>query len=437
MPRDLIPGAVVEMGKIKIGTLDPSKPFPGVKLDHFLITTIDRDEKGVLIPDTDLMKSLDKYRDSPTKEHPKGRLRTIPIMFLSNSIEDVLQIRYEWWPGKSRIGASTCPLLNGDAERDRQDLTLTYYCDPKTGEPLAEPRTVDWSDDLLDLPDPKQKDKPLLTLSTTLAVTIASPGARFGGVYRFRTKGWHSTNQLLGSLRWIKRLTCGVLRGPVLKMKVQPKTVRPNGTVGTAQVVHVEPSLDDLIALREEARSHVLYERENILMIREAEQQYKALPPAAEDDTDEETITAPEPKVSAAEAQALIVAQIEKDIAAAATVEALAQLWGHVTDTKKIGDITEEQYQGLSKRKDERKAQLAPPAKTKSKAAEKPEAVLAEIERLNKEFGGTWDTLRAEFGEQFQFTAPKDLTPDNAIKLRDQIRQHVAAKKQADAANAA
>lgn len=441
---DLIPGSVVEMGKIKIGTLDPSKSFPGVKLEEFLITTVDRDDRGVLIPDTDLMNALAEFRDKDARR----RLRTIPILFPSNIIADVLNIRFEWWPGKSRIGATTPNLIGGDMMLDRSQLDLTYYCDPKTGQALNEPRVVDWNDDLLDLPnpDPKQKGKPLLTLSTTLSVNIASTQARFGGVYRFRTKGWHSTNQLLSSLQFAKRLTCGVLRGPVFRLKVQPKTVRPNGQVGVAQVVHVEPAVSDLLQLREEARSHVLYERENMLMIRETEQQYKQLPAAViEDEGDDEPVEPKkpgDPPLSEADHQAEVdrLDKIEKGIAACNTVDAINDFWALSIGTPEVwSKLDEAQRAAVKDMWGKRKtAILHPPVTT---AAPPPDAepppdesnasapastakagknIVAEIEKLCVEKSGTWSQFREQHG--IAATRVKDLTADEALKVHAMLK---------------
>lgn len=445
----LIPGALVEMGKIKIGTLDPSKPFPGVKLDQFLITTMDRDQREVLIPDHDLMNALAEYRDKDDKR----RLRTIPIMFHSHVIADVLSIRFEWWPGKSRIGATTTNLVVGDGCTDRDQLKVTFFCDhtkwANGAVVLPEPKSVPWSEDLLDLrsPDPKQSGKPVLTLSTTLSVSIANVNARFGGVYRFRTKGWHSTNQLLSSLQFAKRLTCGVLRGPVFKLKVQPKTVRPNGQVGTAQVVHVEPATSDLLQLREQARASMLYEHENLAMLREQEQGYKALPPAKDDDRDDEPLgpaetQLPEGRKTAADRQLEAMEEIENAMLDATDEGKLLVFWKSDRFTKELWPLLDaDQKQAVLTTKDRRKESLKvalPPDDvqdgeivSEKKPAELPKGespkgtkagkdIVATIEKLVVEKAGSWADFRSK--HNIGATRVKDLSADEALAVLAQLR---------------
>jgi hypothetical protein len=117
----------------------------------------------------------------------------------------------------------------------------------------------------------------LFKLATTLSVMIASTAASFGGVYKFRTKGWHSSNQLLGSLQHIKRLTFGVLRGPVFSLVVQPKQVHGGGVSSVAQVVRVDIRGNDLKQLRDDAMAGVKYELDNLKAVQLCERQYRLL----------------------------------------------------------------------------------------------------------------------------------------------------------------
>lgn len=285
-----LPGTVAEVGKIKIGTLGPPKKTAGgatyspmVRLDEFLVTTLDRDRDGVLVPDRPLMDSLAPYRDKDG-----GRLRTIPVMFLSNVIADNLRSRYEWWVGRSKIGAATSDLIDGDGPTDPEGVTVTWYADPKTGQPLPQPRTEPMTHAHLQQQiGAGDKARPLFSLATTLSVMIASNAASFGGVYKFRTKGWHSSNQLLGSLKHIKSITCGVLRGPVFNLVVAPKQVFGGGQASVAQVVRLDIRGNDLKQLREDAMAGVRYELENMRTVRAAEAQFRALTRHDEDDDDE------------------------------------------------------------------------------------------------------------------------------------------------------
>jgi hypothetical protein len=276
-----LPGRVSEVGKIKIGTLgaptagrNNSTYNPMIRLDQFLITTLDRDAGGVLIPDRPLMESLKEYRD----KEPPHRLRTIPVMFLSNTISDVLQSRYEWWVGRSQLGAASSDLVVGDCPADPEEVKVTWFCDAKTGKPLPQPRTEPMTHEHVKLQiGAGEKTTSLFKLATTLSVMVASTAASFGGVYRFRTKGWHSSNQLLGSLQHIKRLTFGVLRGPVFSLVVQPKQVHGGGVTSTAQVVRVDIRGNDLKQLRDDAMAGVKYELDNLKAVQLVDRQYRAL----------------------------------------------------------------------------------------------------------------------------------------------------------------
>lgn len=290
-----LPGAVAEVGKIKIGTLGPpvsgrnGSYNPMVRLDEFLITTLDRDRSGVLVPDEPLMDSLAPYRDKVG-----GKLRTIPVMFLSNTIADSLRSRYEWWVGRSKIGASTSDLIDGDGPTDPEKVTVSWYADPATGAVLKEPRTERMTHAHLQMKiGAGDKARPLFSLATTISVMIASNAASFGGVYKFRTKGWHSSNQLLGSLQHIKSITCGILRGPVFHLVVAPRQVFGGGQASIAQVVRVDIRGNDLKQLRDDAVAGVRYELENLRTVRAAEAQFRALGRHEESDDDDEPLALP------------------------------------------------------------------------------------------------------------------------------------------------
>lgn len=236
---------LTELGKIKIGGKSAQvRTAPGgstwrapEKHDYFTVTTLNRTANGDLQEDTALMEQLIAECGDPD-----GKLRQIPIRLLSNDPDDVMQSAYVWYGGKSVAARS-------DGE------TVTWFIDHETGEAMDPPKVQPWTDDMLTLARPNAKYGPqkLFKLHTTFNCIIASPAARMGGVYKFRTTSVITSGQLYGSLVETSRLTCGILMGVPLIMRVTPRQVAPGGKVTTVYVVHVEIPLTDIHALQLQA----------------------------------------------------------------------------------------------------------------------------------------------------------------------------------------
>ena len=274
---DLLPVSFVEIGKIKIGGRGIARQSKSggtyrqpEKYDHFVITTLFRDDKTEnFVLDTPLMDALKDHADKD------GKIRSIPILFGSNNLDEVMQTSYTWYIGK------TC-----GARTDGQ--TITFFCDPKTGQRLPEPKEYKWHTDYLELPDPTSRQpKKLLKRFTTLNCMIASPAARFGGFYRFRTTSEISSRQLYGSLMHFagpRGLCPGTLRGLPFRLVVRPMPVAPDGKPSIVQVVHVEYVNSDLKALQAAAHDQRKLELEGIQMVVAAAEQYKMLLASQKDD---------------------------------------------------------------------------------------------------------------------------------------------------------
>ncbi len=259
--HDLLVPSFAEVGKIKIGCKAPPREgkthrLPQ-KLDHFVITTLTRDRNDDLMQDVQLMESLKEYRSQD------GKLRSIPVMFASNDITQVMTTNYTWYNGR-KMGAKS------------DGRTLEWRLDPQTGEPRKDgPYTEPWDPDKW--LKATYKNGPMFKLSTRMNVMIASPAARFGGFYAFRTTSVISANQLYGSLLMLRRFTGGVLRGLPFRMVVRPLIVTPNGITSTVYVVHVEYMNSDLLALQGAAKQQAQFELENSTAVAETEKQYKML----------------------------------------------------------------------------------------------------------------------------------------------------------------
>lgn len=278
--QQLIRPRICELGKIKIGGLGEPRPTrdgqstwnPPVKLDHFVITTLNRDDYGRLIPDVDLMNSLRQYAD------PDGKLRRIPIALLSNDVQEVLQAAWVWYCGK-KLGARS------------DGTTLTKFHDPDTGARLPQPETVPWKLEYADRRD--RQGQPFFKLHTMLNVVIAAGSARWGGVYKFRTTSQITASQLYGSLMHLRELTGGVLRGLPLRLVVRPVQVAPEGRPNTVYVVHLELVGNDLAEIQESAMRRAQVELTNARSLAVAQREYRALlsaPDQFDDDADEDEV---------------------------------------------------------------------------------------------------------------------------------------------------
>lgn len=275
---DIIKPQICELGKIKIGGKGKERksqygnPFrPPEKYDHFIITTLQRDQAGDLILDKQLMESLrtEGYAD------PDGLLRRIPITLMSNDLEDIIQTSYVWYEGKRVAGRS-------------DGKTTWIWHDRKTNQWLDEPRTTPWSDKIASLTGGKN-NAPLFKQHTVFNCTIRSQSSRWGGVYKFRTTSVISASQLLGSLMSIADLVGGQIAGMPMQLAVRPVIVSPNGATNTVYVVHVELVGADILALRNQALQLAQSELTTRKKIESIRVQYRQLlaPPGHESDPDE------------------------------------------------------------------------------------------------------------------------------------------------------
>lgn len=267
----LLQARLVEVGKIKIGTVGEARQSnsggtwrPPVKLDHFLVTTLQRDQQEQLIADAEVMESLKEHCD--TKD---GKLRRLPITLLSNEIEEVMTANYVAYTGRKCAARS-------------DGLVLTEYATAPGGAWLPKPRTVPHT--------PEAVARWKMKLATTLNVMVASAGSRWGGVYKFRTTSRITADQLYGSLSELRDRTGGILRGLPLTLVVRPMQVAPNGQPATVYVVHVELAGSDMMKIRELALDRLRFELSNAKEVRAIQAQYRQLLAHEPDELDDEEL---------------------------------------------------------------------------------------------------------------------------------------------------
>ena len=205
---------LAETGKIKIGekgeikTSSQGKQFAQPrKLDHIIITTMQRDAAGRLMPDAALMSQL---------QPENGKLTEIPVRLLYDDIDLNFQTRYACYRG-NRCWCS------GDGEAAQRF----------TGE----------NGKYQEVPCPCERIDPYYTgqdrckILGTLQVLIEGTD-RIGGVWKFRTTSWNTVNAVLSSLALIKTIAGGPLAGIPLWLVLSPKTVTVP-TTGQNMVVFV------------------------------------------------------------------------------------------------------------------------------------------------------------------------------------------------------
>ena len=200
MIKNLIP-RLAERGRIKIGEKGETKisaqgkqfALPK-KLDHIVITTMQRDVAGRLMPDTDLMAQINPGG---------GKLTEIPIRLLYDDIDLNFFTRYACYKG-SRCWCS------GDGETASR---LTG--DNGNYQPVPCPCKRQ---------DRMYQEQDKCKILGTLSVLIEGVN-RVGGVWSFRTTSFNSVNAILSSMALIKAITGGPVSGIPLMLILSPKTV--------------------------------------------------------------------------------------------------------------------------------------------------------------------------------------------------------------------
>ena len=201
MIKNLTP-RLPEMGGIRTGTKgeevvsgDGKKWRLPKRLSHYLITTPERDEKGTLILDTDLMESL-KHSDKAIVD-ADGNLTGIPIRLLYNDISLNFPTRYACYTGNKCV-------CSGDGEKAKTRDGREVKCPCKQLEPTYE-----------------GKDK---CRANGRLTCIIDGALMFGGCYVLRTTSINTVKQILGSLLLYHTATSGMLSFIPFLLVLKPMT---------------------------------------------------------------------------------------------------------------------------------------------------------------------------------------------------------------------
>lgn len=270
--KNLTPG-LVERGKIKIGQKGEMRKSsrgnefqPPQKLDHFLITTMERGQDGNFLRDQQLHRQLG---DKP---------REIPVVLIYDDIDLNFQTRYAAYKGRT-LGCT------GDGEVARRLAVPAKDGKPAEYTEVACPCFRQ---------DPTYQGPDKCKINGTLSVMIQGAEA-IGGVWKLRTTSYNSVVGILSSLALIKRITGGPLAGIPLMMTLTPKAVTDpvSGGQQTVYVVGLEYR-GGMQALQDQGHNLLLSRTTHNLRIEHIEDEarqlisYRPSSFAAPDDVDDE-----------------------------------------------------------------------------------------------------------------------------------------------------
>lgn len=214
MIKNLIPG-LPELGKIKAGRKGKEvKSFAGKtfrlpeKLDHFIITTTERNENGDYIEDAILM---DKLKKSDTAVLNKdGNLVGIPINLLYNDIQLNFPNRYACYASNMCICSG-----NGKAAKTRDGRFIDCPCERL---------------------DPNFQGKDKCKANGKLYAIIEGTES-VGACHVLRTTSINSVKSILGGLAFIQAASSGLLAFMPLTLMLSPKAViTPSGAATTVYI---------------------------------------------------------------------------------------------------------------------------------------------------------------------------------------------------------
>jgi hypothetical protein len=193
--RGLTP-RLAECGKIKIGrkgevkTSSRGNQFrPPEKIDHFIVTTMEKTGNDDFAPDTEIMRKLG------------GNCKEIPVRLPYDDPSLNFPTSYAYYDS----AACQC---RGDGVTAITSAGECIDCNPETCQYVKD-----------------KKCKPNGVLSV-----ILDDAPRVGGVYKFRTTGWNSINNIFSSMEFIRGLTNGLLAFLPLSLTLTPKNTVVPGT---------------------------------------------------------------------------------------------------------------------------------------------------------------------------------------------------------------
>jgi hypothetical protein len=215
--KGLIP-SLPERGKIKIGSKgavmksNRGNEFqPPQKLDHFVVTTLDRGQDGNFKRDEAIHEALG---EKPTE---------IPVRLLYDDPTLNFITRYACFAGRTLWCAGDGETAQRVGPDNKGHVTVACPCHRQ---------------------DPAYEGTDKCKMNGSLSVLIEGAGG-IGGVWKFRTTSYNSVVGIMSTLAFLRSVTGGPLSNIPLLMTVRPKQVTdPRGRQQTVFVVGLEFSGD-------------------------------------------------------------------------------------------------------------------------------------------------------------------------------------------------
>lgn len=206
-----------EAGKIKIGqkgqeaktSNDKVMRLPE-KLDHFVITTTEKDQDGDFIKDIDLMDAIKNAEGCIL--NGDANITGIPIRLLYDSTELNFPTRMACYDR----GILICTGDGEKAQKRLDDFKINHPCPCKKSEQAY---------------TGNDKCKP----NGKLTVVLDEAGL-FGQVHVFRTTSWNSVSGILGGLELIKAATGGKIAGLPLVLTLTTKNTAVPGSGANTKI---------------------------------------------------------------------------------------------------------------------------------------------------------------------------------------------------------
>ena len=221
---------LAEVGKIKIGrrgkevTSKNNKKFRlPEKVDHFIITTTERDAENNLIQDKAFTETL-------SNKTP----RELPIRLPFDSIDKNFFTQYQFYTSSRKA-------CSGDGEKAVRIMSKDGKVKLPFDDGIKEVTVkagdhVDIKCDPETCPFFNPESGPSCKVSGILSAFL--PGSKdLGGVYKFRTHSYNSVSSILGALEYFKANTGGILQGLPLKLVMVKKTTEEHGNIDYVTIV--------------------------------------------------------------------------------------------------------------------------------------------------------------------------------------------------------
>lgn len=216
---------LMEIGKIKIGGKGETRKAQSgkdyrlpIKLDHFIVTTNEKDKAGNYILDQEIMKVLGP---SP---------KEIEVMLLFPTMEENWQTYRAYYSGSGK-----CVCRSEDAETASRSST----------EEIGGKKIV--TNKRFDIPclnmecefAKKNKDGVVFCKSHGKLSVVLKQKKTIGGVYTLRTTSWNSISNITNQLRFFTLCTRNMLAGLNFVLKVSPKTTSYNDSKGISHATKI------------------------------------------------------------------------------------------------------------------------------------------------------------------------------------------------------